>query len=394
MSKERSPFSPGEPVQTEFFVGRDDQVKLVNRALMQAANRKPQYVFITGERGIGKSSLAALAKELAEKEYGMVGAHASLGGADSLGEACRRLYQALVTQLPDKGLYEKAKEVFSKFIDKIDLFGLGVEFRRDDASRKAMAESFIPMLFRANQAFQEAGKKGMLLIADDLNGVVRDPQFAHFLKSTVDQIAVGPQRDFPWVLMLVGVEERMEDMRAQQPSVVRIFQYIDLPPLEKRLARDFFAKTFQSVNHTCDDEAMELMASAAGGFPVVWHEIGDAVFWKDDDMRISVADAQAGIQVAAEAVGRKYLRPFYEELKNPAYPRILDYIATLQDARVSRSDALGNLPQDDEKYFDYFVQKMKKMRVLRQLAAGEYQFTSPLYWMYIVLQASASRDEE
>ena len=85
MSKERSPFTPGQPVSPEFFVGRKEQVKLLTRAIQQAAAGAPQYLFVTGERGIGKSSLASLAREIAEKEHAFVGAHALLGGARSLG---------------------------------------------------------------------------------------------------------------------------------------------------------------------------------------------------------------------------------------------------------------------------------------------------------------------
>lgn len=394
MSKERSPFSPGKPVPAEFFVGREEQVKLLARAVQQASVGNSQYVFITGERGIGKSSLASLVREVAEKEYAFVGAQAQLGGAESLGEVCRRLYQSLVAQLPDKNLIDLAKGVFGRYIDGIDLFGLGIEFKKDDQSRESLAGNFLPLLFSVQAQFEKAGRKGIILIADDLNGVAKEANFAHFLKSTVDQIAVGPKRDFPWMFVLVGVPERMADLRAQQPSVDRIFSVIELPLMEPGSARSFFEKTFSSVGHTCDEDALLMLSMTAGGYPVFWHEIGDAVYWEDQDEHISLEDAVTGIRRAAEAIGRKYLgRPLFEELNSPAYKTILAFVAEHGHKPFTRAEALQRVAPKDEKYFDYFIKKMRAMDVIRSgKRKGEYVFTSSLYPLYIALRRESEKE--
>ena len=201
---------------------------------------------------------------MAEKEFGFVGAHALLGGADSLGEVCRRLYQALVTQLPDKNLIDKAKKIFGRYVDKVDLFGLGVEFKKDDQTRTSLAENFLPLLAEVRQAFAEFGRKGILLIADDLNGVAQEAKFAHFLKSTVDQMAVGPMRQFPFVFILVGVPERMDDLKKQQPSVDRIFEVIELALMTKDESGKFFQTAFDSVGVTYETYPISWMSEEGG----------------------------------------------------------------------------------------------------------------------------------
>jgi len=398
MSKERSPFSPGQPVAPEYFVGREEPVKLLRRAIRQAAVGSPQYVFITGQRGIGKSSLACLAQELAEKEYGFVGAQALLGGSESLGEVCRRLYQALVSQLPDKRLVDKARQLFADYVESVDLFGLGVKFKRDNRSRRSLAENFLPLLGRMRRALGEEGRKGILLIADDLNGISGEARFAHFLKSTADQIAASRMRGFPWVLVLVGVPERMDDLRAQQPSVDRIFQPIELGLMDVTHAREFFGRAFESVGHSCEPEALSMMAGMAGGFPVMWHELGDAVFWEDDDLVISIEDASRGLFAAAQNVGRKYLkRPLYDELRSPAYQTILDYIGRLAatQAPIRRAEARRDLRSGEARNFDAFIRKMRDLGVLRLVPGrrGQYAFTNLLFQFYIALQSSPELKE-
>ena len=184
VNKDQSPFFPGRPVAPDLFMGRGEQLRLVDRALRQARGGGQQYLFVTGERGIGKSSLASFGMELAEKEHDFVAAHAMLGGANDLGEACRRLYQALVSQLPEKKLIERVRGLFERYIAGVDLFGHGVQFKEDPATRQAMAESFVPLLVETVEILRQGGRSGVFLVADDLNGIARNADFAHFLKST------------------------------------------------------------------------------------------------------------------------------------------------------------------------------------------------------------------
>ncbi|MFN3467477.1 MAG: ATP-binding protein [Candidatus Brocadiales bacterium] len=65
--KERCPFTPGHPVPPEYFIGRKKEIEILQRAMEQVALGKNENIFLTGERGIGKSSLASLCKAFASK---------------------------------------------------------------------------------------------------------------------------------------------------------------------------------------------------------------------------------------------------------------------------------------------------------------------------------------
>ena len=82
--EKESPFAPGKPVPIEYFVGRINEINRLQRAIHQTAGRRNENIFITGERGIGKSSLASFARFLAIKNYDFLGVHCSLGGIRDL----------------------------------------------------------------------------------------------------------------------------------------------------------------------------------------------------------------------------------------------------------------------------------------------------------------------
>lgn len=403
MSKEQSPFSPGKPVSPSLFMGRQEELTLVDRAIRQAGAGKPQYLFITGERGIGKSSLAGIALELGKREHGFVGVQAQIGAATTLEEACRRIYESLVDQISEKPLIDKAREIFQRYISRVDLFGIGVEFKRDESTRQDLTVHFLSFLAQTVKAVLDSGHRGLLLIADDLNGVTRDPRFAMFLKSTVDQIALTRMRELPWVLALVGVRERMDDMKEAQPSVGRIFQPIGLTLMDQQAAKTFYERAYSSVGHSWDDAAVDFMSRTVGGYPAMWHELGDAVFWYDDDQHISMRDALEGMVRAAQAVGCKYLKgPLYDELRSNVYRSILRFLAE-RSARLdmgkpltfTRSEALQQLPPKEARNLDNFINKMRKLDVLRTVRGhrGQYEFTSFLFEFYVMLQSQAEREK-
>lgn len=54
-NKENSPFTPGNPVPVELFVGRAEQIEQIRRYARQACTGRLENVFLSGDRGIGKN---------------------------------------------------------------------------------------------------------------------------------------------------------------------------------------------------------------------------------------------------------------------------------------------------------------------------------------------------
>ena len=81
VTPESSPFRPGQPVPAKLFVGRLDAIERL-RGLVRAADRGVFKIgFITGERGIGKSSLASFVRRLCERDGDVTAVTSTRGGA-------------------------------------------------------------------------------------------------------------------------------------------------------------------------------------------------------------------------------------------------------------------------------------------------------------------------
>lgn len=73
-----NPFKPTSPAPIGMFAGRVDEVIELEKALFQTKNNQPMNFMITGDRGIGKSSLLLFMK------------HVSCGSIESVKEGLHK----------------------------------------------------------------------------------------------------------------------------------------------------------------------------------------------------------------------------------------------------------------------------------------------------------------
>jgi len=172
MRPEDSPFTPGQPVPIEFFVGRVSEIERV-RALVRAASiGKFRVGFISGERGIGKSSLVSFVRHLTEREDNVVGAHVFLGGVNTLTEMVRRTFDRVLKDSVEKPWHKKIRELFGKYVKQVGLFGISVELEIPEADLASLVHGFAPHLRKLLAGLRNE-RQAMLIILDDINRLLK-----------------------------------------------------------------------------------------------------------------------------------------------------------------------------------------------------------------------------
>ena len=389
--KGRSPFYPGQPVPQEFFTGRLEEVKLIARAINQVSLGKPQAIFLTGEYGIGKSSLASLMRYYAENKYNMLGIHVMLGGAETLDEVAQETVREVIESQAFKPAgREKILNFFGKYINKLELdtrigsIGINMEALKVDAPN--ISNGFLPFLKNLNNNLAERGNKGIMLIFDEINGITENPQFAFFIKSLVDKNALS-DNVLPLLLILCGVKERRYEMIRHHQPVDRIFDIIDIGPMDENETKDFFRNAFSTVNIKIEDKELEKLYIFSEGFPKIMHIFGDILYWIDDDAIINGNDVNKGLILTIEDIGRKHIEPqIYNALKSKDYQSIFKKLGSVE-FYFKKRDLEKGLTENEKNKLKNFLQKMKKLNVLKSGGvSGEYVFTRLIYRSYIVLQ--------
>jgi len=395
MHKDYTPFTPGQPVPVDFFVGRLAEIAHLKEKVAAAASGRLQVAFLSGERGIGKSSLVSFMRFIVERDHKVLGLHTFLGGVASLEEMARRVFDRLLKESIGKGWEDRIKQFFGNHIQQVGLFGVSVEFSAPEKDLRRMVNDFAPALRNLMQRL-EGQKEAVLIVLDDINGLASSPEFANWLKSLVDEIATS-REPLPLCLILVGLEERRQSLISLQPSLARIFDLVEIKTWSLEETREFFRNTFSKVNVSVDEEGLSILSRFAGGLPVLAHEIGEAAFALDTDGHIDRRDALQGVVAAAEIVGRKHLKPqVFQAIRSVRYRAILRDIATEPfEIHFNRSELRVRLATDEQKVLDNFLARMKQLEVIRSDpdgGPGAYRFGNQLHYLYFWLEAERARE--
>lgn len=397
MTPESSPFVPGRTVPVEFFVGRTEEIERLRSMMRGASNGRFGVGFVTGERGIGKSSLAGFVRRLAEQERQAVGCHVQLGGVSDLEGMLRTTLDRLLKDSIARPWHRQVMRFVGDRVRKVGLFGatLELDLRADEVA--TLERNFVHSM--RSLVASIADHSSLFLVLDDINGLAQSSRFANWLKSVVDEMSLSQEKT-RLCLLLVGLEERRRQLVEHQPSLARVFELTDIEPWSEEEAYQFYEKTFASGGASVSKDHVRMMLPWTGGLPVLAHEIGDAVWRTAPAKTVRRQDVIDGIRLAAEVIGRKFLEPrILGAMRSERYLSILHKITNLPSVLLpaatphgdslapssfTRAEAIEQLSEDDKEVFDHFLRRMKKLGGLESVPGvrGGYRFPNQLHMLY------------
>ena len=394
MTPESSPFRPGQPAPVEFFVGRRAEIERVRGMVRASAQGRAGVGFVSGERGIGKSSLARFARHVVEQNDGAVGCHVLLGGVQDLGQMLRRTFERLLNESTDKPWSRKLRDFFGDRVRKVGLFGVTLELHLEERDLAAVKHGFAASVRRLLTELADH-KRSLFLILDDINGLAGSDEFAHWLKSTVDEIAVSDVQTRLCILV-VGLEARRQELVRRQPSLARVLDPIDVAPWSDDEVLAFYGRAFRAGGAEISDESVRLLALFTGGLPVLAHELGDAVWRTARGPKIERGEVEEGIVVAAAVIGGKLLEPrILRAITSERYRSIFrKMIDDAGETRFRRAQLRGRLTEPERGVLDNFLRRMKKLGAIEADPGvqGGYRFPNRLYGLYFRMSTVRARE--
>jgi len=355
-----NPFRPNSPVNPGMFVGRLGEIQRLEQALIQSRSGEPAHFMITGERGIGKTSLLLYLKFLARGDipYNKINFRFLILDLDvdsnttQLG-LIRRIQTHLERQL---GQNEPArnflKEAWS-FIQRLRIMDSGIQVKANEASDEVLLDEFALSLAQVcgrtcrpdAVALFSASYDGFLLLLDEADNCSAQLELGSFLKLLLerlqrngcDRILVG----------LAGLPDLRAKLYASHPSSLRIFEDIQLGRLTGQEVSNVISICLEKAREKnqeateITDEARQKLVGLSEGYPHFIQQFGYSAFAMDTDNMIDASDVVGsafGARGALDLIGDRYYRnDFYNKIQQDSYRQVLRIMADDLDAWVTRA---------------------------------------------------------
>ena len=171
--------------------------------------------------------------------------------------------EQLIKDSVDKPWHQQLREFVGNKVQKVGMFGITLELKLSDSDLSLLTNNFVQGMNNLWKQL-EGQRDGLLLVLDDINGLASSSEFANWLKSTVDQFAVSELKT-PICILVVGLEERRQELIDKQPSLARVFEVIDISPWSDEETTEFYQSAFQSAHAKIEKEELGTLVHFTGG---------------------------------------------------------------------------------------------------------------------------------
>jgi Cdc6-like AAA superfamily ATPase len=396
----RTTLSPTTPIRSpEHLRGREKKLEDIRRALVQPG----RSVFVYGDRGVGKTSLAqtaAFEHQSSSKPPVLIGCDAS--------STFGRVAQQITTRL--LGLDATLIKSSNELKGALSSSGLNVEARRStDKGPVPFPQSVDEAINMLLQAAKQHSSQPVIVV-DEFERVKEDGEralFADLIKQTGDQ-------SMPFKLIFCGVASSLGELLDAHHSCYR---YLVTVELERLLP----APRFEIINEASNAVGVSIEASSLGrisaisdGFPHYIHLIAEKLLWEifSDPEPITVSNPTHYLQAIKAAVLdiEAKLKATYEKatqkyVESDQYEAVLWAVADHHELSRRSADIFEIYRHLADKYQittltrDKFTQRINALKrsahgqILKGSRQGWYEFREPVMRGYVRLQAEAQNVE-
>ena len=381
----KSPFSPGNVVNPENFVGRENIVNNIIKYLPNVFDGENRHFCLVGNRGMGKSSLSDYLSYILEAKYDVITIKISNEGVEDVNTLIVRLIEALLNNVKVDSLKEKLLTNFSNYVETVGVMGLKFRIKpqSDDLidSIRRDFPSFIHEL--CSELFD---KKAIFIIIDDINGLSKTPSFTNWYKSFVDNLTMRFDREVPIAFLLTSYPENLERLKEHNQSFSRIFYHYGVEALDEEEVMRFYRHCFDKTNIKYDEESINLLSKYCYGIPLVMQELGENIFWKCETQQLDIKQVINGIRLTNNIMCDKYLNGL---IRNKTYAPILEKIGKSIQPTIdtfSISKLKENTTDEEKDLIDLFIFDAIETGILfREEYAfkDKCKFSNPMYSVYL-----------
>lgn len=255
---------PSKPVDTpELLQGRHEELAEIKRALYAMG----RHVFIYGDRGVGKSSLAQTAAyqyQSADRSILRIGCTRETSFYSEL--------QALATQLIKDAQISEVTHTARLNLKAIDLERTSKTTRQSMMPAVKSMDDALAVINDINQIHSDKP----IIVVDEFDAIEEQRErflFADLLKKMGDSGIYVP-------MIFTGIASSLDDLLGGHQSSIRQLKPIHLDPLSWDARWDIFLKACDAFAIEPHPEIKYRIAGISDGFPYYVHLITEHLLWK------------------------------------------------------------------------------------------------------------------
>lgn len=407
-----NPFKPNSPVPNGMFAGRMNEVLALEKGLFQTKSGQPIHFMVTGDRGIGKSSLlfyfdglsAGRIKSPDYDVFNFVTINLSISDRLDITSLIKLTRQNIEREV---GKVESVRKFLAgtwEFVQRIRVMDSGVSAAEKDAEVEILLDQFTHSLSKTcnritNPEKDEGRKDGIVFVFDECDNATPPLRLGYFFKTVSE--ALQRQNCNNVMFVIAGLPDIADKLAQSHPSSIRVFNQLKLGELAAKDRVYVIEKGMEEGNRinsektTISDEAKIRIAAFSEGYPHFIQQFSYSAYEDNSDGEISgddVSESAFRTGGALDAIGdRYYASAFYDKIKSDEYRDVLSIMADNMNNWITKADIRAKFTGSETTLSNALSILVDRKIILKnQSKNGEYRLQQRGFALWIKLFASKS----
>ncbi|QTN29024.1 ATP-binding protein [Rhodoferax sp. AJA081-3] len=411
-----NPFKPNSPVPTAMFAGRINEVVALEKGLYQTKLGQPATILMTGDRGIGKSSLLLFLKAVAVgnikspeyENFDFLSIHIPVSDKLDIGTLLKLIERNISREI---GKVESIRSFVANtwsFIQRIKVMDSGVSAAEVDSEVELQLDQFSYSLAETCKRIVkpergENKKDGILFLFDECDNATPLLRIGYFFKTVTE--ALQRQGCDNVMFVVAGLPDTPEKLSISHESSVRIFTPLKITELSLADRIYVIDKGLEAGNKlnveqtTISDAAKDQIAALSEGYPHFIQQFAYSAFDHNTDGEISledVFDSAFKLGGAIDAIGNSYYASaFNEKIKSDEYRQVLSIMAEKMNSWITKAQIRQSFTGDDSTLTNALQALTTRKIILKNPSKiGEYRLQQRGFALWIRLFGKRNRDKK
>jgi len=393
------PFTPNRPIdEPDRFFGRIDSVNEMIDSLFQIKNGNPKHTIVTGDRGVGKSSLLTQVHLTAIGNNSLTDKLEIDRGVDKF-DFVTVWHDVDATQSAfdlAHAILSKFESAFKKFISgfnlELDVAGFGKLGRdkQNPLNMTQLIEEFVQRIKKAAEGAEKNGKDGVLIFIDELDRIKPDSMISSFFKLSSERLAREGIKKVGFIC--AGITGAVQNLEEEHASILRTFRDVPLPRFEAEEVKEILLDGFEKASHSCTMENLSVRAhGVTAGFPEPIHLLGSEMLSVDVDGLLTEEDFEDAIKKIVTDVRKNKLESLLKKAGGGKYQKIIEAMSKYEK-NIVPLDYIAKSIGQEQSQFSTNMATLVDREILYKPQTGFYSFTDPMLKEYVKLNGVIELD--
>lgn len=377
-----NPFNPQQPARPDFFVGREPEIIQFEKFLHQTIAGSPMNMSITGNRGIGKTSILVKFEEVAKKENCLVVRLSNYEGniktiMDFSDFISTNIKLELLTKQPfGKGL-QKFSDWLSSLKPQIEWNDVKLSFDKRQIIQECLRA-------RLTELWNEIKKthKTCVILMDEAESLEKIEGIFQFLREVFQRTSV----DCNYMLVLAGKFNFSERMSESFSPLNRFFPVNRLEPFEIDEIKKYVDKKLNSTAITIENDALQIIMHNSEGHPYVLVSMCYVIFdnLSESETKITKECVTHAMPKIYYELEKDFFAPIYHPLTPKAKEILYKITKAIKGTNFTFKEAV-KWAELEGNYVSPYIQELLRKGIINKPDRGKYQIFHKLFVDYVNL---------